>query len=619
MRFSGFCSTHIRLILISLWLMMGLSGSRLLAAPTTGRTKITYTVTIASIPLKRLHIQMQVTSPPAETATVVIPAWSPGYYQILHFEQSISRVVAKDQEGTPLKVDSTQPRRWRIRVPAASTRITFDYDLSAKDTDYGFFGSSLREKVGYINGSSAFMYLDGQKTAPCQLQMRLPASWKVATAMPHSTLEGAEPTDFQAKDYDEFVDCPLQFGKFDSFSFQVQTKNIECVLVGGHQANIPNLTRTLSRVVQAGSELFGSLPFEHYVFIFHCGGGGFDGGLEHRTSTVIHMRGAIRDGESDEVLSTISHEFLHLWNVKRIRPSVLGPFDYTQPVRTSSVWFAEGVTDYYALVLLVRSGQRSSAWFVQNLNDRIRELDSIPSRRWVTLEEASHKAWEGESMGFGGLSYYLKGSLIGLYFDVRLRSLSQNRVSLDDVMRKLDQEYGESDKGYPEEAILQALNEVAKTDLTAEYNAYVRGSKEIPWEEVMAKAGLKIDRQRQGFLGIGFSTSSEETAPSQIETVIPKSPAEAMGLKKGDTMLKIDGIPLTQTSIRETLQNTPPGKPILCLIKRGDQEMSLKGTMGAQFTSAKTAPLPEDQLSPVILETRTNLLRRNLTGSRRLL
>lgn len=605
--------------LFSIGLLLVCSCNPLIAKPLAGRTKITYAVTVSSIALKRLHIQMTVNAPPAETATFIIPAWSPGYYQILDFDQSISHVVAKDQEGDVLKIDSAKRRQWRVRVPANTTHLTFDYDLAAKDTDYGFFGSSLKEKLGYINGSSAFMYVEGQKSAPCLLQMRLPARWKVATALPSSTLEGAEPTDFQAKDYDELVDSPLQFGKFETFSFKVQEKTIECALVGSHQANIPDLTSTLRRVVQAGSELFGSLPFERYLFIFHCGGEGFDGGLEHRNSTVIHTRGALQDGNDDEILSTISHEFLHLWNVKRIRPANLGPFDYTQAVRTTSVWFAEGVTDYYALVLLVRSGQRSSSWFVQTINDRIRELDSTPARRWVSLEEASFKAWEGGSMGFGGLSYYLKGSLIGFYFDVRLRSLSQNRVSLDDVMRRLNQEYGESDRGYPEDAILQTLNEIAKSDLTVEYNAYVRGTKEIPWEEVMARAGLKLERQMQGFLGVGFASDKEEDAPSLIDAVVPQSPAAQMGFQKGDLLLKLDGEPLTQKTTREALLKTPPGKSIICTVKRADKELALKGVMGSVYTSATTVHISASQLSREVLETRDSLLRRNIAVGRRLL
>ena len=195
--------------------------------------------------------------------------------------------------------------------------------------------------------------------------------------------------------------------------------------------------------------MFGSVPFRQYAFIFHIGEEGFEGGLEHRSSTVIHLEDTLADGNDDEFLATCAHELLHAWNVKQIRPEGLGPFDYSRIVRTPSLWFAEGVTDYYADLIPVRAGLRTPDWFTQQLVQRIARLDSTVARGQVTLEQASLHAWEGQSEGYAGLSYYIKGSLAGAFFDLRVRELSGGERSLDDVMRSMDEMYGQRDVPYP--------------------------------------------------------------------------------------------------------------------------------------------------------------------------
>ncbi|HZP82322.1 MAG TPA: hypothetical protein VFB21_11845, partial [Chthonomonadaceae bacterium] len=429
-----------------------------------------------------------------------IPAWTPGYYQILHFEQGIENVRAEDEAGQPVPVTHPEARTWEV-APRRAGSLLLTYDVRASDTGLGFFGSVLdgRERQGYINGASAFLYPVGQTDRPVSLTLALPAGWKIASALSPQTLtaRAQQPVTFQARDYDELIDSPLQIGQFDSAEFAVSGVKFRCLFVGSSGVMKSRLVKALGRIVKAAFDVFSPPggkppPFSHYLFVFHSGGPGFYGGLEHRNSTVIHMGDKLGDGSADGLLTLAAHEFFHAWNVKRLRPVGLGPFDYTQPVRSGSLWFAEGITDYYAQLLPLRAGLRDRAWFLKVMAGRIAELAATPARARGSLEEASRKTWEGQSEGYDGLNYYLKGSLVGFYFDLRLRALTGGAKGLDDVMRELDRQYGQRNLGYPEEALRNILNAVAGSDLTEEYARYVRGTEEIAWTEALAQAGLTL-------------------------------------------------------------------------------------------------------------------------------
>jgi predicted metalloprotease with PDZ domain len=577
---------------------------------------VAYTVSVSSIPKRLFHITVKVKQPSAPQVTFVMPAWSPGYYQILNFEKNVLHTSAKDEQGKPLPIKLKNERFWQVSVPESTKSLLFEYDLKAEDQGFGFFGSTLRQKLGYINSSSAFMYLEGQKEAKCTLTMNLPTGWQTGTAL--APLNSATPsgTQFEAPDYDAFVDCPLQLGKFTTLHFQAGGTPFEAILVGEHRVK-PQLVENLTKVVTTTKDMFGGFPFNKFVFIFHCGEGGFFGGLEHRSSTVIHLGEGIGDGGSDDVLPIISHEFFHAWNVKRIRPVGLGPFDYTQPVRSRSVWFAEGVTDYYAQLLLVRAGLRNMTWLTQFMARQISALDVNPARRTVSLEEASQKAWEGGSMGFGGLSYYLKGALVGLYFDIRLRTVTQNRASLDDVLRLLDREFGAMDKGYPEEALLQSLNRVGQADFSQEYNAYVRGTVDIPWQAVFPNAGLLFKREQFGVLGVTFATNVGDEAPAKIVQVLGESPAEKMGIKVGDVIESVQDRAVTAGNVRTVLRSFLPESELALKIRRDAKTLMLKGKTELRYGEASLAPMSAEEATPLAVQIRAGILGRPTTGSLR--
>ena len=498
--------------------------------------------------------------------------------------------------------------------------ITVSYDVDANDAGLGFFGSSLdmRNQRGYVNGASALMYPVGQTQSPCTLSLEVPTGWQIATPLePASPKETGHdtgndtalsaPTLFQARTYDDMIDCPVQMGKFDTIDFEEGGARFQCIIVGRQTGNKDGIRDALRRITHAAIAVFGNAPFTRYDFIYHLGGAGFFGGLEHHNSTVIHLGTGLGSSASDDFLTTSAHEFFHAWNVKRLRPGGLGPFDYTQTVRTPSLWFAEGVTDYYAQLLLVRSGLKTREWFWRDMTGRIQQLDRTPARVRVSLHDASTRAWEGGSEGYDGLSYYLKGSLVGLYFDLRLHALTHNQAGLDDVMRRLDTLYGSRNQAYPEDALLAAINAVAGQDLGAEYARLIENTDEIDWNVALAAAGLQLQRDPAPFLGVRLAETQNSGQPGALIASVEAGHAAArMGVKAGDRLLRIaanaDGQtaerPVSAANFPDVIHALPRNAMLTLQVQRGDQILRLTGKAGEIYEHHQLSPLPAGHLSP---------------------
>ncbi len=603
------------ILLILLFNLFALQAPLALQGSHTGvRGAIRYQLSIRDVVAQIMEVTITVAKPAGPVIDLAIPAWTPGYYQILHYEADVSKVRLVQNGPTDLVVSHPQTHIWRVarrdgddQSPLPEFSLT--YYVHTHDDGLGFFGSVLRENQaeGYVNGASVFMYVVGSTDHPVECSVSTPPRWRVASPLSTSS-SGA----FFAPDYDAFIDCPIQLGTFDSAEFTVDGVPIECVLVGNHKADLKHLESSLRRIVHAGFRLFPGKPFERYVFIYHCGGAGFPGGLEHRNSTVIHLNAPILNADSDEFMEVTAHEFIHAWNVKRLRPLGLGPFDYGQPVRTASLWWAEGVTDYYAEVLLLRSGLRNRVWFLKNMANRITELDRTHARSRVNLEEASRKAWEGESEGFAGLNYYIKGSLVGFYFDTRIRDLTEGRVSLDDTMRELMAKYADQGMAYPESALLAAINHASGADLSGEYAAYVRGTQDFAWDTLFASVGIEMQRAGHAYLGVELDRNGKVIADggheAVIQTVAPNSAAKRMGLKAGDTIKSINGRSVTSETLASIMRSLPGKSQLNISIDRSGRSVDIVGRSGLQYADTVLGMAPDSQMSERTHRVRDGLL-----------
>ncbi len=404
-----------------------------------------------------------------------IPAWCPGFYFVLNYQEKISDVRAADANGQPLKVERSGTREWTVQNPN-SEPISFSYRVLADDPAPGFFGASIQGDKAFVNGPSTFVYSPTRMTETHWLTIRLPRGWEIATAM-----DPAGDGRYKSPDYDEFIDHPIQMGRFERRKFAAGGKPFESVfstLRGDIQANLDFETERFRRISEAGIKFWGDAPFPRYLYLVHLDPGAFSGGLEHRSSTVLN----IWNTRSLNVDTLAAHEFFHTWNVKRLRPAVLGPFDYTKPVRTKNLWFSEGVTDYYAHRLVLWAGLMTPEQFLGNMAGQIATLQNGRTRRTKTVEDASWEAWENGGFGVGDLSYYNKGLVIGLLLDAALRASTDGEKSLDDLMRGMYAKYGLPKPGFGEDAIRAELVLLGGEAFGPVYDRMVRSTAELPYE-----------------------------------------------------------------------------------------------------------------------------------------
>jgi len=471
----------------------------------------------------RVRLELEATSDMTEFR---IPAWCPGYYVILEYQKKISDIQVTDGSGVRLPTTPVDARGWRINAPKG-TKLILSYRVLGDDGGLGFFGVSVRPHTVFINGPAAFMYPTDRLKEPVKLRFELPEKWQVATGM-DSNAQG----EYTSDGYDELLDHPVQLGLFERRTFVVQNIPFEAVYVSENQtfrANLDEETRQLKLLSEPAIKMMGGAPFKRYVYLIHLSIGDFSGGLEHRASTVI----AIPNMTRLRIMELATHEFYHVWNIKHIRHRALGPFNYTQAVRTRSLWFSEGVTDYYAHLHAHQSGLRDAAGMIQLLSDQIEELQSAKSRLTHTIEEASLAAWENGSFGVGDLSYYTKGSVAGLIFDAAIREASNDARSLDDVMRTLFAKHRLPNPGFEEEDLLRAINEAAGKDLSTLYRKVIQSKEEVPLDH-LAYLGLRVRMPGETATALGFELNGAEVR--QVDTDIA-----AQGLRRGDSVLLVQG------------------------------------------------------------------------------
>lgn len=425
-----------------------------------------------------------------ERESFSIPAWCPGFYFLREYQKKIFDFVATDPDGRTMTVrHEPDSRTWEVLNPNRDP-IRVSYRVLGDDPGLGFFGTSVLGATAFVNGPSALMYIDGRKEEPVDLSVEFgptESKWKTACAL--DPAPGAET--FKANGYDELADSPIQMGLFETRSFQVAGIPFTVVFVSRNQryrCDLDAETARLQKIAAPAIQLFGGASFKRYIFFIHLAVGDFSGGLEHRAGNVQ----AVVDSRPLDIDDLAAHEYFHAWNVKQMRPKVLGPFDYTQPQRTANLWFAEGVTDYYAKITTYRSGLKDRAWLLNEFKSQVRELQASEVRRRVSLADCSREAWEHGGFGNGDLSYYTKGLLVGWIFDAVIRDATDGRKSLDDVMRLMYARYRLPQPGYPEDGILRAIDEVTAASNAALYRRMVDTTEELPYEE-LKRIGIVVD------------------------------------------------------------------------------------------------------------------------------
>jgi predicted metalloprotease with PDZ domain len=486
-----------------------------------GLANIDFTVRVMPS-AKTFAVKMQIDNA-KELEKIRIPAWCPGFYFLLDYDKKISDFNATDAAGNRIRARKESSNTWVVENPTKKP-LTITYRVLGDDTGLGFFRSHIRDTSAFINGPAVFMYADGHMTEKQTARFAVPSGWEIATSMELSK-DG-----YSAQGYDELVDHPVQMGRFFRRKFTVDNIPFEAIWVGDPKpnCNIDEETERLRLGSAPAIKMMGDVPFKHYTYILHLEVGDFAGGLEHRASTCI----AVANSQTVHLDDLATHEYFHAWNVKQLRPEILGPFDYSAPNRTGNLWFSEGTTDYYAKVHAYQAKFFSRSQFLSQLENSIEELQMSKTRMKLTIEEVSKQAWENGGFGVGDLSYYTKGLIISLLLDAKLRSDSGGKKTLDELMRTMYTSYRLPKTGFSENGIREALVKLGGDSMGPFYDKMIRTKDEMPYDE-LTKIGLRFMVPGGKYLELPYVTDENE-----IVTAINRN-AQDSGLQLKDQIVSV--------------------------------------------------------------------------------
>jgi predicted metalloprotease with PDZ domain len=511
-----------------------------------------------------------------------MPAWN-ALYQIRDFASHVMQVSAQDNAGNPLAIRKLDKETWQV---TGNGSLTVAYSIFWDEP--GPFTSQLNAEHAFINPAMILLYVPDRRAEDTRISFSdLPQKWRSAVELnPADDVVGSRANVFTAPSYDALVDAPVELGIFDELHFEAGGRPIR-VAIHGDAGDRTRLTDALKRIVNYQVSLMGGAPFREYLFVFHVGLNFGGGGMEHANSTAISADLAA------QLPSYSAHEFFHAWNVKRIRPQSLEPVDFTKEMSTRALWFAEGVTNTYGCYTLVRTGLWSSQQFYGNLADQITELESRPAHRWQSAEQSGLDAWfEKYSLYLRpeeSISYYNKGQLLGVMLDIIIRYRTENRASLDDVLRALNLQFAQQGRFYNESSDLRAVAEdvirkkapQASADLTEFFANYVAGTKEIPFEDILGRAGLVIKDTAQRRAAFGFPIVWKTGESPSIGELTQDGDAQRSGLREGDVIAALNGENFPRVPER-WLREHQPEERVKLKVRRNREELDLSVPLGRQ-------------------------------------
>lgn len=449
---------------------------------------VDFTVSITAPEKHEFNIKLFMRPKPSAFIDLALPAWSPGYYQIMNFGKNVISFVPKNEKQDSLRWVKFGENTWRVYT-AFAEELHLEYTVKA---ERNFVAAAYVDTSrAFIKPAAVFLYPPENLNTPVKVTLRIPSQWnRVATGL--SQVPG-EDFSFTAPDFDILFDSPLLAGPLSALpSFYVGGK--EHRFIGYNMGDFDGVSfmKDLEKLVKVSSEIFRDIPYEHYTFM---GIGPGNGGIEQLNSTAVAFTGKSLQGSGRiRTLSFLTHEYFHHYNAKRIRPQELGPFDYSRPNRTNGLWVAEGLTAYYENIVMNRAGLLSREEMLKTWGNSIASFQKNEGRHKQSLAESSACTWEDGPFGKKGesISYYEKGPLVGMILDMRIRTATGNRKTLDDVMRKLYQEfYKKQNRGFSDEEMIRICEEVAGTSLQDIFQ-YIYTVREIDYARYFNSIGVDI-------------------------------------------------------------------------------------------------------------------------------
>jgi predicted metalloprotease with PDZ domain len=562
-----------------------------------------YSIRLLNPEAHLFEVQLVVAEPHPDGQIFAMPAWIPGSYMIRDYARHVVAIRA-EAEGVGVALKKLDKSRWQ--AAPCDRGITLVLEVYAHDDSVR--GAHLDNTHAYFNGTCVFPEVVGQENVECQLDILAtehPAAknWRVATSMNRAAAETYGFGGYVAEDYAELIDHPVEIGELSIGEFEVAGVPHVLAIRGNTRADMARLCHDLQTICAHHNEMLGTpQDLDRYVFLLNAPGSGY-GGLEHRwSSSLVCDRNCLPIRGDEEAskeyrrfLGLVSHEYFHLWNVKRIKPAAFTPYNLVDESHTELLWVYEGITSYYDDLGLVRSGLISESEYLKLIGETMTRVLRGEGRRRQSVAASSFDAWtkfykQDANAANAIVSYYAKGALIALALDLKLRVDTNGSLSLDDVMRASWQRWGETGKGMPEDGFEALCCEVSGLDLQDFFDAAVRGTGELPLETLFIEYAIAAQqRQSSGrkdkggsdvnaaklpavWLGANLAVRNGKTVFASVSN---GGPAELAGVSPHDELVALDGLRVSVANSESRVRRYRPGDKSRLTLFRGDELLTV--------------------------------------------
>ncbi|MBC7411438.1 MAG: M61 family metallopeptidase [Bacteroidia bacterium] len=532
-------------------------------------TTVNYTVHIPQPHTHYLEIEAIITNNTSATLTMKMPVWAPGSYLVREFARHVEAVTATIN-GITVIVKKTNKNTWQVPTNGAK-EIKFSYKVYANELSVRT--SCVNTDHAYINGTSVFMFIDKQQNIPYQVTIDKPTNWStISTSLPLKS-----GTTYQATNYDQLVDCPIEIGNHTTFEFTASGTQHRVALYGTGNYSIDSLKKDMANITTAATNVIGENPNKIYDFIIHNVTIP-SGGLEHMAATTLEVnRFTYAPGASyKQFLALVAHEYFHLWNVKRIRPIALGPFDYENENYTNLLWVSEGFTSYYEERIVHRAGYETNTEYLDYLAGTIAGVENQPGARVQSANNASFDAWikqyrPHENSNNTTISYYGKGEIIAAALDLLIINNTNATKSLDDVMRLLYNEYyKKQNRGFTDDEFKQAVASIANTNVDAFFNNYVIGTERIDFKTYLGYAGLDFKTKPNTTTAYLGASLVDVGGKLMVKNVMRGTSAYEGGVNTDDEIIAIDNYRVNQDKFTKYIAAKKLNDEVTLTLSRDD-------------------------------------------------
>lgn len=529
----------------------------------------------------------------SKTLAVKLPLWRSGRYEILNLSKNINQFSAHDASGQALTWHKTDKNSWQLFLQQPGD-VTINYQVYANTLKYRV--AHIDETHAYLDASGVFMFAPALRQQPLTVSLTVPEPWQSRSGMDQVAAHT-----FQADNYDQLVDSPIESGVHEFLAFKLDGIDYEIIIWGDGNHDINDLEKQISLMHAEVKKIWQTFPYERYVFMYHAGDG-LRGATEHVNSTIIQQaRFNFKPRKSYlKVLATTAHELVHTWNVKAYRPAGIAPYDYSQENYSDLFWMAEGITSYYDDLLLLRAGIYQPKDYFEVLAKSIHNHLNKPGRKVESLAQTSFDTWlkdDAQQTHNASTSIYLEGQLMAWRLDQEIRHLTDSQFGMDELQLRLYQQHRNIDRGYSKSDVLKLLKDITDTDMSAFWDDYIEGTTGIDFDQLLSFYGLQRTAKNtddenpatDAWIGAAFNFDHQNV---QIKTVDSDSPAWQAGLNAGDQLLAIDGIQVTADDIEKRIQQ-------LNLDQSHTIHYFSAGRLTDTQLTAITDPNPEFKIEPV--------------------